>query len=71
MGYCKNCKFWNDGQCERVDNRDEGFGWSQNPAIRFEVEIKADDDSGLGYRLITGPDFGCVRFEEKISDLGD
>lgn len=75
MGLCKNCKFWLNGECIKVDHHDEGFGWGQNPATQFEVdvEINVDDNSGLyySYKLITGPEFGCVKFENKVSDLGD
>ena len=31
----------------------------------FEIEFGADDDQGSYARLITGPNFGCIKFESK------
>ena len=62
---CKNCKFWDDGECNGVGEHDAGFGWEQNPAVLFDIDVRADDDSGLGFKLKTGPEFGCVRFVSK------
>jgi hypothetical protein len=69
-GFCRDCKYWDDGECGGVGNHDPGFGWNQNPRILFDIELRADDDSGLSCRLLTGPEFGCVRFEqaEPITD---
>jgi hypothetical protein len=59
---CKDCKHWDDGECRAIGSHDKGFGWKQNPAILFDIVVTVDDDSGLDYRLRTGPEFGCVRF---------
>ena len=67
LGKCKNCKFWDEGTCLGQGMHDAGFGWRQDPAIAFKVEATANDDSGLEAVLITGPEFGCVRFEERQS----
>ena len=65
VGRCKDCNFWDDGECSGVGLHDAGFGWEQNPSLLFDIDVKADDDSGLECRLKTGPDFGCVRFASK------
>lgn len=31
----------------------------------FEVDGTAADDTGLDFWLVTGPTFGCVKFEER------
>ena len=61
MGHCKDCKFWGvdyDGDCDRV-------GYHENGPVMFDYYVNANDDSGLEFRLLTGPDFGCVHFEKK------
>jgi len=62
---CKNCKFWDNGECDAVFSCDEGFGWKQNPDILFELEYDALDDTGIWAKLKTGPEFGCIRFEKR------
>jgi len=59
---CKDCKYWKEGECRAVGQHDKGFGWNQNPAVLFDITVDVLDDSGLVYRLLTGPEFGCVRF---------
>lgn len=59
---CKNCRWWRDKEfCDR---------WSSRPELDikkdgFDILVEVDDDSGLWMCLTTGPDFGCVHFEEK------
>ena len=63
MGLCKDCKFWDidyDGECERVGYADIDLDDSS-----FELECGADDDQGSYAKLITGPNFGCIKFEPK------
>jgi hypothetical protein len=31
----------------------------------FEIEATASDETNLQTKLLTGPEFGCVRFKEK------
>ena len=59
IGRCKECMFWSrsyENECDNVGEDD------------FLIRAEADDDSGLDYGLITGPNFGCVKFESKIGE---
>ena len=64
MGHCKDCLFWepyrNVMVCVKATTYD---------AINSScsVEAAADDDSGLDAWLVTGPEFGCVKFLAKKS----
>lgn len=64
-GKCKNCRFWGisyDHECDRI-------GYSDNQVkgntSAFNISANADDDQGLQASLVTGPDFGCVKFEAR------
>ena len=60
---CKNCKFWGvdyDNACDRVGNGDPDLDDSE-----FDIDFGADDDQGSFAELITGPNFGCIKFENK------
>jgi len=59
-GYCKNCKWWEDGACDFVDTIH-----AKKKETRFEVECWANDDTDLGAKVMTGPDFGCIHFKAK------
>ncbi len=37
-------------------------GYTQPDANGFAIRASADDDSNLQAELITGPDFGCIRW---------
>lgn len=59
---CKNCKFWGryrEGCCDR-----QGSIFENNLA-GFEADARVLDDSGLDIFLRTGPEFGCVHFQNK------
>lgn len=73
--YCKDCSFW-----EHHSDTDWGLStsWStcelpvrvSYPFAKinendFVVYAGADDDSGLNAGLITGPMFGCIKFEQR------
>lgn len=77
---CKNCKWWGvdyDNSCDApqadVTYRPAGLPFpSHLEKIRtlsdsagFIIEATAVDDTGLSASLITGPDFGCVKFQQK------
>lgn len=65
---CKDCKFW-------TENKEDGFGTCSSG--KFEYNncyrlIDADTDKliykdGDGYNAepSTGPDFGCIHFQNK------
>jgi len=66
---CKTCKWWKEEEqvysdhahmvCDYVDTiHNEG-------SSSFEVYAEALDDSGMEIALVTGPDFGCIHWEEK------
>ena len=60
---CKNCKFWGidyDNECDRV-----GYADIELDDSSFDIEHGADDDQGSFAQLITGPNFGCIKFESK------
>lgn len=64
MNTCKTCKFWDGEECLKVWHTDD-----REPNIKeneFEVNVRVSDDHGLIVKFLTGPDFGCVRHEEKV-----
>ena len=62
MRTCKNCKYWDDGICDYV-------GWmetdSQVPDDDMGIDADAHDDSGMYVYLKTGPNFGCLKFNQR------
>lgn len=65
MKTCSSCKFWYDGrECTRTDSAGVDGPIKESP-VMFTMHVSVDDDSGLGYKLLTGPDFGCVLHEPK------
>jgi hypothetical protein len=60
--FCKDCAFWRDGYCDKV-NYNIVTGEEKSS---FEIEFFTDDDSSLTIQLKTGPEFGCVKFEKKM-----
>lgn len=64
MKTCKNCFFWGedfDGECDFPKT----ILSEKDPDTRFMIEVTANDDQGLDYHLITGPNFGCIHFKEN------
>lgn len=73
MNKCKNCIHWEHHNSITID-RVCGYShpWHsvtkwELPSDGHEVFSESDGDSGLESVLITGPDFGCVKFEEKTA----
>lgn len=72
MNRCKNCKFWRNPIRDRYDPDPPRAPFkycnksyfSEKEAL-FDIEVQADDDTGLSVRLITHPEFGCVEWEQK------
>lgn len=62
-GTCKDCRFWEDGVCDMVDT----CGVAAKPETLFQIEAWADDDSNLGAKLRTGPDFGCIHHVPAVN----
>ena len=62
MSTCSRCKWWGReyaGVCSFVDT----IHADKDAATVFTIKAWALDDSGLETRLMTGPEFGCVKFE--------
>jgi hypothetical protein len=51
MGNCRDCTFWNNGECERAYDGDDLFSINVN-----------GDDYGVSVTLRTAPEFGCMAF---------
>lgn len=66
MGTCKDCKFWSPEGLQNPEDKGtcEKVCFSTGSKL-FKISVKVDDDQGLDYNLITGPEFGCVLFEKK------
>jgi hypothetical protein len=65
MGTCSDCKFWGRYRhmvCDVIELGDEVIDGN---AARIDVRVL--DDSGLDAYLVTGPSFGCVKYEKKES----
>ena len=63
---CKNCRWWRDGDCDRIDQIDlHGTRDEKLSDDDSRIEWSAADDHGLSISLRTGPNFGCVKFEAK------
>ena len=63
MKTCKNCKWWSisfENDCDFVKSNH-----ASHKSIQFEMIGLPKDDRGLGAFLVTGPDFGCIHFEQK------
>ena len=62
MNTCERCKWWGreyPGACDFVDT----LHATKDEASMFTIKAWALDDSGLETRLITGPQFSCIKFE--------
>jgi hypothetical protein len=65
VGHCKDCEYWAHDtwdDCDRVLFDRVG---DENDPAKFSYHVDASDDQGLEFRLIVGPEFGCVHFEQK------
>jgi len=74
MGNCKDCRFWkhhNDhfkrkwNECEAVDLKDH-YSDKLEKDDDFGVYAYASDDTGLNSGLLTGPMFGCIKFQPEV-----
>lgn len=65
---CSTCKYWHRnsptshvGRCDAIDDvYDDDF---PNDSKILGLNVTVSDDSGLNADLITGADFGCIRYE--------
>ena len=69
MGNCKDCKFWQNGQCEKVEWLFQGmrFPFAEDPQDLFAIKTYTDEReeySNTEVEFHTGPMFGCVLFEQ-------
>lgn len=71
MGKCKDCKYWEAIYSCYQDTYHvcSALHWTQIPEdVKGSIaalHVSVDDDTGLNVDLVTGPDFGCTRFEQK------
>jgi len=67
MKRCKNCRWYDGDSCERIDQFDpyDPFDAPPTNPDHAYLSIAADDDQGLQVEMKVGPDFGCIKFEEK------
>ncbi len=75
MNTCKTCKWWGrtyPGVCEGergnvIQNGGDypltGHTYANSDRAGFAIHADASDDTGLTAHLVTGPDFGCVRWQ--------
>lgn len=67
---CKNCRFWGQfsdgvrGNCD--SNKWTATAWNKEDSVSDGVEYPDEDDRGV----TTGPDFGCIHFEERKQEGG-
>lgn len=70
VGHCKDCKWW--GGCPWLENVDDKkFKGCAHPMVN-DVDERGHPDGIMLYKSIdtsvmTGPDFGCVHFEQKAN----
>lgn len=58
---CSTCKFWRDqDHCDRIELFMRFDSPGRDPKEPAEIELRADDDSGMGARLMTNATFGCT-----------
>lgn len=67
MGTCKTCRWWGDGPCgsPKLINQEALLNWA---SIKGTWQPVAGDSWGLDFdqvAIVTGPDFGCVHWEER------
>ena len=72
MGNCKDCKFWDHDLFEsEVDVAEcDAFGYYDPMYQKLEqddaaFDLRINDDYGLSHRFMTGPMFGCVKFQSR------
>ena len=60
---CQQCAYWGrdfEGACDKPDSIDKR---SQATGQQMAIYADAADDTDLEFRLMTGPEFGCVLFQ--------
>ena len=64
---CRNCIWWDKGECGRVNS--DKYSYEEYSALEikpvgrqeFEIAVTVGD---VRVKLITGPEFGCVLWEQ-------
>ena len=64
-GKCKDCKFWGSQFSDDCSAANEMLVRGVYKGDEFGLYTSAADDWGLEAYLLTGPEFGCVKFERK------
>lgn len=76
MGNCKDCKFWdrawlnskfNMAECDAFGYYDPVYGpYGPKPEEDDAAfDLRVNDDYGLTHKFMTGPMFGCVKFQPR------
>jgi len=74
MNNCKDCKFWDRAWLNSKLNKAEclfAFGYITNGYYEkpekddAAFDLRINDDYGLTHRFMTGPMFGCVKFQSR------
>lgn len=74
FGHCKDCKYWKDG-VPRASGIPDGkklcfhgrVGVGVTPGLRLDAlmdTIQIGNVKATSWDVITGPDFGCVHWED-------
>lgn len=60
---CSECIYWQDnGSCAEIVEE----YWSKSEKDNsITIDYGVDDDSDLYINLITGPNFGCIKFNKR------
>lgn len=64
MGNCKDCKYWFQSSCTAIvlNSHSDLLEQPKSKSVIVRKVIPIDS-----YQFRTGPDFGCVLFEQKES----
>jgi len=75
MGNCKDCGHWDkmwihkDGAARCLVAEDhQSYDEDRDYKIAgdgFAIDYGVSDDSGLWIHMVTGPQFGCVKFSQR------
>jgi hypothetical protein len=65
MSSCKNCGYWENGDCHLPDWVGR---WEPVKQDAMVIYADAHDDSGLDAGVRTGPLFGCKGFKRRLGN---
>ena len=75
---CKNCKYYKlfDGNisfhyCDYIECSDYEYAKKESEQKGISIGVGIDGDTDFLYRVYVRPDFGCNRFEPRLTLLKD